>query len=305
MESENIKELIFKQSAIKADSLELFQDGYDNKVYKFCCDKKAYSFRLAKKIKSKEDALFEIEIYNFLSDKYFPVAKIVPVKQSAVEWFVQEWVNGEKAVCSKDIKPDLVLCANAGRVLAKLHAVSEDFKPTAIPSRTVDIEILNILSKKRDFLEFFYEGDDFVNSAEMIMRKLKNFSDKKNLIHNDFRAQNLIIDKNQDILAVLDFDCACIGDPAKDLAHALVEWSYPDGLGKHWQDCWEAFRKGYEEILDIDDDRVSYWVLFSCIADASSYFLRVIEDCKREGSKEKQHMKSYMYAKFKYFENIL
>ena len=46
------------------------------------------------------------------------------------------------------------------------------------------------------------------------------------IVHGDYRIDNVILDRtNQDILAVLDWEMATLGDPISDLAISLVYWS--------------------------------------------------------------------------------
>ena len=48
------------------------------------------------------------------------------------------------------------------------------------------------------------------------------------LVHNDFRLDNLVLDKQFDVIAVLDWEMATIGDPLMDLGGALAYWVQAD-----------------------------------------------------------------------------
>jgi Ser/Thr protein kinase RdoA (MazF antagonist) len=79
----------------------------------------------------------------------------------------------------------------------------------------------------------------------------RGLKSKKNLeiygvIHNDFRAQNLL-QKDNKILAILDFDWSCYGCFKKDLAQALTKWSLPDKAKTYWKDIFILFLDAYEK----------------------------------------------------------
>jgi aminoglycoside phosphotransferase (APT) family kinase protein len=48
------------------------------------------------------------------------------------------------------------------------------------------------------------------------------------LIHNDFRLDNVILDEQNDVSAVLDWEMATVGDPLMDLGSALAYWVQAD-----------------------------------------------------------------------------
>ena len=48
------------------------------------------------------------------------------------------------------------------------------------------------------------------------------------LVHNDFRLDNLVLDDRLDVVAVLDWEMATIGDPLMDLGGALAYWVQAD-----------------------------------------------------------------------------
>lgn len=51
---------------------------------------------------------------------------------------------------------------------------------------------------------------------------------RANLLHNDFKIDNLMCDADARVVAVFDWDMATIGDPLVDLGTALAYWSGPD-----------------------------------------------------------------------------
>ncbi len=306
MSPEEIRKIFHTEYGLDARDISLVQEGYVNDVYKVFDGSRSYAFRIAKEEKSEQDAFFEVEVHSFLHKNNFPVPRIMENKRGAqINYLAQEWISGPKVICDLEHKPDIPVCRNAGRVLGHLHAVTSDFRPMHPPVRHVDDELSKFLAQKDAILAVFDGGEVFVEAAEKVMADLGKFAREQRLVHNDFRAQNLILREDGEIAAVLDFDWACMGEPLKDLAHALVEWSYPDAAAGHWTDCWDAFRSGYAESMTIDDKDIRFWVLFSCLSDASSYFLSRAHGTRSREKADRLKMDSYMFAKYKYFEKIL
>ena len=48
------------------------------------------------------------------------------------------------------------------------------------------------------------------------------------LVHNDFRLDNLVLDMNREVIGVLDWEMATLGDPLMDLGGALAYWVQAD-----------------------------------------------------------------------------
>lgn len=48
------------------------------------------------------------------------------------------------------------------------------------------------------------------------------------LVHNDFRLDNLVLDASLQVVGVLDWELATLGDPLMDLANALAYWVQAD-----------------------------------------------------------------------------
>ncbi|MCP4605494.1 MAG: phosphotransferase family protein [Proteobacteria bacterium] len=70
------------------------------------------------------------------------------------------------------------------------------------------------------------DAPDFENVMTWIAEKIPPDSDKPSVIHNDYRFDNVVLDENNymNIIGVLDWEMATVGDPLMDLGNALAYW---------------------------------------------------------------------------------
>ncbi len=82
------------------------------------------------------------------------------------------------------------------------------------------------------------------------------YSGTPSLLHGDFWAGNLIWDQDQ-LVGILDWEDAAIGDPMCDLATARLEilWKFDDATA-------QQFTKHYAQRLPIDRWRLALWQVF-------------------------------------------
>lgn len=192
---------------------------------------------------------------------------------------------------------------SAAEALAKLHNISRQHNVSLPRRRTVFTELERVMVKQKEIEEKVPGGKEFVAEVERILSWGKNQKFTPVLVHNDYRIGNLLFDENEKVAAILDFDWSCIGPAIKDVAHALVEWSFPDGAKQHWQEVFDTFLGSYnrpaEEIIK-QDDNLKQWIAFSCLSDTVTY----ITD-RLERGEIKPVTDSFMYQKFQYFAKTL
>lgn len=120
------------------------------------------------------------------------------------------------------------------------------------------------------------------------------------VLHNDFRPQNVLM-RGDEVAAVIDFDYSvATTTPQKDVAHAALEWSFPDAADAPDMATFQLFVESYaamnNESYDTYTQRVNLldWVKVSALIDAAGYWLYHPE--KTAGK-----FGSYMYTKYLYF----
>lgn len=287
---------------IEVKSLSTLQDGSDNLVIKVdTTTDSSYVLRMSKKEKIEKDILFEVSLSEFLSTMDLPVAKIIKTKNNMPYCLIDNknailfsFCSGSKISITPNKKPTTKIAYNGGRNLAMLHKKLIEFykQKTNYGSRTLEQELLRVLKYRDLFQQKFINANSFIEQVEAILNKVSLYQ-KNTIIHNDFRIQNLLFN-HDNIVAILDFDWACLGNNLKDLAHALVEWSFPDGAQSYWGDIFDTFLRGYESIFgEVNKRELKDWMLFSCLSDTATYLMDRIDL-----QSEKNEIRSYMYKKY-------
>ncbi len=65
--------------------------------------------------------------------------------------------------------------------------------------------------------------------AEQLLRSSVPEPQAVSILHNDFKLDNTMVSGDGDVVAVLDWDMATVGDPLVDLGTLLAYWVDPDG----------------------------------------------------------------------------
>lgn len=308
MEDKQIIEKIKRIYNINVISSSLIRESSDNKVYLVKTRQGKYVARISKR-DIRTDVLFEINWLDYLLKQNIPVVKTIKTtnkkmyflsSKSVIVLFKFAQGNCLKICLNK--KPNLKKVKNAARELARIHNVSYSTDIKISRKRNILTEIDRALKIKSKFIKFSEGGGKFVKELESYREWAKQNGNNKYLVHNDYRPGNIFFDGDK-VSVILDFDWSCQGPSAKDVAHSLCEWSFPDGAKKHWQDVFTAFLTSYNQMAKnkIKLDNTLYrWICFSCLSDAATYFA----DLASENS-FKKITSSYMYQKFLYFKRFI
>lgn len=220
-----------------------FAGGASNLTYQLSIAGKEYVLRrppFGKIAKSAHDMLREADIINALKPVYKYVPKIIAKcdDQSVLgcNFYVMEKIKGiiprenmpkELKMSEEDTRK---LCLNVIDKLIELHQV--DIEKTG----------LYHLGKGEGYVarqingwcdRYIKSKTDNVADFEVVMNWLKSNMPQdvdQCLIHNDFRLDNLVLDTNNplNIIGVLDWEMATIGDPLMDLGNTLAYWIQAD-----------------------------------------------------------------------------
>ena len=297
--------IIENEYLLKVLSINCLQDGPDNLVLKIVSENKNFVFRISKRCKKLQDIEFEASLAYFLSETNLPIAKIIYTQNGAsfclcngMVAVLFEFCEGETFAISPYNKPSNKLALNGGKTLAKLHKMLQVFHRNNknFGSRKLTSEVLRVLENKHKFQSKYINSKNFLLQITEALQNIA-LTEMNTIIHNDFRIQNVLILKDN-ICTILDFDWACEGNNLKDLSHALVEWSYPDGAEKYWEDIFYSFLVGYEnEYGSINRTELKKWISFSCLSDTCTYLMNRLNKLS-----EPSEIRSFMYKKYLFFK---
>lgn len=296
---------------LNATQASVLRDGPDNIIWTLETENgKKYVARISKR-ELGGDIAFEVEWLEVLLADGVPVVPIIETKDkkpfailpTGKALAVFEFVNGKHLSFGINQPPSLSAVKSAAEALAKLHNASHQHNVSLPRHRTVFTELERVMAKQKYIEEKVPGGKEFIAEVKKILTWGKSQKFTPVLIHNDYRIGNLLFDENEKVAAILDFDWSCNGPAIKDVAHALVEWSFPDGAKQHWQEVFDTFLDSYnlhaKETVK-HDDNFKNWILFSCLSDTATY----ITD-RLERGEIKPVAGSFMYQKFQYFTKTL
>lgn len=150
-------------------------------------------------------------------------------------WLVTEWIEGTTAVASSELDAAL---AQMARFLRRLHAIESGY---------VDAPGMGEIEDPVQALPRYLAGDETGRAvADALQRGVRRRPNRSVLLHGDFWPGNVMFEHGE-LVAVLDWEDACWGDPLVDLACARVELTCAYGAG-----ACERFTAGY-----LDDRRNS------------------------------------------------
>lgn len=226
-----------------------FPGGYSNLTYFVLAGEHEYVLRrppFGANIKSAHDMEREFTVLTKLHKAGFTK---VP---HAVHLCVDESVMGAKFYLMKRVKgvilrnrlpKDVVISEESFRALSKA-TIDQLVKLHQIDIRASG---LDTLGKPEGYVQRQVEGwmkryinsqtDDIssMNEVAAWMQQHIPTTSRASFIHNDFKYDNLILNPNDltDIIAILDWEMATVGDPLMDLGTTLAYWaegSDPDSL---------------------------------------------------------------------------
>ncbi len=227
----------------KEISIKQFPGGYSNLTYFIQAGDHEYVLRrppFGANIKSAHDMEREFTVLTKLHEAGFTK---VP---DAVHLCLDESVMGAKFYLMKRVK-GIILRNRLPKDLtiseASFRALSKATIDQLVKLHHIDIHTsgLDSLGKPEGYVQRQVEGwakryvnsqtDDITSMNEVAAWMQKNIptSTRTSFIHNDFKYDNLVLNPNDltDIVAILDWEMATVGDPLMDLGTTLGYWAEP------------------------------------------------------------------------------
>ncbi|MGI9326643.1 MAG: phosphotransferase family protein [Pseudomonadales bacterium] len=196
------------------------------------------------------------------------VLHVLTLDDGLGDGFIMSWIEGEALGARIARSPDFAelrthLAYDCGRILAQIHAI--DLQSTGLARALDEITPEQFLRQTWDRYVAFETPQPMIDYAgRWLMANLPE-SPRVALVHNDFRNGNFMVSPNE-VVAVLDWEVAHIGDPMRDLGWICTNsWRFgvtdlPVGGFGHYEDLY----RGYEEESgsSVDPAHVRFWEVF-------------------------------------------
>lgn len=183
-----------------------------------------------------------------------------PSKKYPCYWTVYRWIEGERAdVLRRDAFAQFAV--DLAQFLRDLHKIDSTGGPQAgahnfyrgdSPS-VYDSETRVAISQLQDFI-------DVSGTTNVWERAVSSSWDKTPVwVHGDFTVGNILVDGDR-LIAVIDFGCMSIGDPACDL---VIAWNF----------LTKESREIFKSHLELDSDtwaRARGWALWKALITLAS-----------------------------------
>lgn len=222
-------------------SIQQFPGGYSNLTYFIQAGANEYVLRrppFGANIKSAHDMEREFTVLTKLHEAGFtkvPDAVHLCVDESVIgaKFYIMNRVKG--IILRNRLPKDLTVSKES------FHALSGATIDQLVRLHQIDIHTsgLNSLGKPEGYVQRQVDGwkkryvnaqtDDIASMNEVAAWMEINIPtrSKTSFIHNDFKYDNLVLNPNNltDIIAILDWEMATVGDPLMDLGTTLAYWA--------------------------------------------------------------------------------
>jgi aminoglycoside phosphotransferase (APT) family kinase protein len=224
----------------KVLSITQFPGGFSNLTYCLKTDKEEFVLRrppFGANIKSAHDMGREFRVLSALKDHYTKIPQPVVYCESkdviGAPFYIMTRINGV-----------ILRAANAPKMnlpTEVYHKTSEALIDNLVALHSLDIHQTGlvelgkpegyVLRQVEGWIKRYYNAEtDKIESLDALAEWLKaNMPSEQApaFIHNDYKYDNVILDPNDlsNILGVLDWEMATVGDPLMDLGATLAYWS--------------------------------------------------------------------------------
>ena len=224
--------------------IQQFPGGHSNLTYLITFGKRELVLRrppFGTKAKSAHDMGREYRVLSALKDTYpygpKPLAYAEDTTIIGCPFYVMERIKGvivrREFPAGLDASPDTIraLCRNMVQVHHDLHAID----PRGVgldnfgkPAGYVERQVTGWSRRYRNART--PDAPDCEAVMAWLLEKMPLDSPAPAIIHNDFKLDNVVLDPDnpQEIIGVLDWEMATVGDPLMDLGGSLAYWVQKD-----------------------------------------------------------------------------
>lgn len=182
--------------------------------------------------------------------------------------FIMQWLDGEALGARIARAPGFAglrehLAYDCGRILAQIHAI--DLQSTGLDQHLEPIEPEAFVHQMWDRYKTYDSPQPMIDYAARWLLENLPVNPRSTLVHNDFRNGNVMVNEAE-VVAVLDWEVAHIGDPMRDLGWICTNsWRFgvteqPVGGFGAYEDLFRGYQD--ESGLAVDPEHVRFWEVF-------------------------------------------
>ena len=237
----NLKVYLQKNNIDTSDfTVKQFPSGYSNLTYFLKTSSQEMVLRRppfgAKSLKGGHDMFREYTVLKNLKSQFNKVPDVHLYCEDesilGAPFYIMDRIQGYI------IRPNLQQKNSPGKDV--IEKISNSLVDTLVELHSVDVKQANLndLGKIDGYVKrqiegwtkrYFHAKTDSIKNMEFIAKWLNENQPKESkeaIIHNDFKYDNLVLDKNNfsNIISVLDWEMATLGDPFMDLGTTLGYW---------------------------------------------------------------------------------
>lgn len=245
LDSVKVKKYLLEQQLIDNASADLkilqFSNGFSNLTYLLQIEDKEYVLRMPPKgaIKRGHDMGREYKVLSSLHKHFAKAPKTFAYEEDGsllgASFYIMEKIDGViltyKEAVSQKIKPQ------------NFKVISETWLNAFVEFHNLDFHEVGLsdLGKPEGYVErqvrnwgkqYLKAATQDVSAAHFVMKWMENNQPTTydhTLIHNDFKFDNVVYEKNDwtNLKAILDWEMCTLGDPLMDLGGSLAYWTMP------------------------------------------------------------------------------
>ena len=261
----NIEKFCEKYNLGKVLNITKLSGGLMHKMFKVETDKGVYCVKvLNSEVMSRDTAynnfVVSERISNFAKDNGIVVSNAIEIEDNyltlldGIYYMVFDFVYG------KTLNDDEITtshCKMIGNILARIHLL--DYRKIGLKSDIIEYKELydwdiyvgnfnfNKMPYSKEFLKVYKEYDYILKTANLSFNK-SNIN--QSICHSDMDPKNVMW--NNDSPVVIDWECACISNPERELLEDALCWS--GFLSNNFnEDKFLAMFLEYSKYRNIDD----------------------------------------------------
>lgn len=249
--NEEMRQFVAHYPVAGLASFEEVHAGDEDTVYKLETTKGPLFFNLFEEERTEADRNIALSFQQHLNFKHYPCPKVIADDQGE---FINQVQQKSAALFSfmpgvKVHKASAIQCYAAGKALAHLHKISENFSFLSSPPHSAE-KLMKMQTEIETSTADSLENHSLIHTLRQQTKDMTQnpppFKRPIGMIHGDFTPENILF-MGDEISGVVDFSQAGAETYGYDLAIALNTFGF-DEKGDLRISRFQALLAGYEEV---------------------------------------------------------